>query len=67
MSRTDNLCELPKTLPVPTDESACRHLPGMQRSLLHSYDLTKARGLFTLFRHTGITGGRPRHESRVYQ
>jgi peroxiredoxin len=28
--RSDNLYELPKDLPVPQDEGACRHLPGMR-------------------------------------
>jgi len=28
--RTDNLYELPKGLPVPQDDGACRHLAGMQ-------------------------------------
>ena len=29
MSRADNLHELPEGLPVPTDDGACDHLPGM--------------------------------------
>jgi peroxiredoxin len=28
--RSDNLYELPKDLPVPQDDGACRHLPGMR-------------------------------------
>jgi peroxiredoxin len=30
MSRSDNLYELPKNLPVPVDDGACRHLPGIR-------------------------------------
>ena len=30
MPRSDNLYELPKDLPVPVDDGACDHLPGMQ-------------------------------------
>jgi peroxiredoxin len=30
MSRTDNLYELPKDLPVPIDDGACDHLAGMR-------------------------------------
>jgi peroxiredoxin len=30
MAREDNLYELPKDLPVPLDDGACNHLPGMQ-------------------------------------
>ena len=30
MARTDNLYELPKNIPVPVDDGACGHLPGMQ-------------------------------------
>src|SRR5919197_4817729 len=30
MPRSDNLYELPKNLPVPVDDGACRHLPGMR-------------------------------------
>jgi peroxiredoxin len=30
MPRSDNLYELPKNLPVPVDDGACRHLPGME-------------------------------------
>lgn len=29
MARVDNIYELPKNLPVPADDGACRHLPGM--------------------------------------
>ncbi len=29
MPRSDNLYELPEGLPVPTDDEACEHLPGM--------------------------------------
>jgi peroxiredoxin len=29
MQRTDNIYELPKDLPVPIDDGACHHLPGM--------------------------------------
>jgi peroxiredoxin len=29
MPRTDNLYELPPNLPVPVDDGACRHLPGL--------------------------------------
>lgn len=32
MPRTDNLYELPKDLPVPQDDGACDHLPGMRIS-----------------------------------
>lgn len=30
MARTDNLYELPKGLPVPTDDGACAHLQGLR-------------------------------------
>ena len=30
MARTDNVYELPKDLPVPQDDGACRHLDGMR-------------------------------------
>ncbi len=30
MSRTDSLHELPEGLPIPTDDGACDHLPGMR-------------------------------------
>jgi peroxiredoxin len=30
MARQDNLYELPKDLPIPLDDGACDHLPGMQ-------------------------------------
>ena len=30
MPRTDNLHELPENIPVPTDDGACDHLPGMR-------------------------------------
>ena len=30
MARTDNLHELPKDLPVPVDDGACDHLPGIK-------------------------------------
>jgi peroxiredoxin len=30
MARQDNLYELPKDLPMPIDDGACNHLPGMQ-------------------------------------
>ncbi|SRR5258706_10526777 len=30
MPRSDNIYELPKDLPVPVDDGACDHLPGMQ-------------------------------------
>lgn len=29
MPRSDNLYELPADLPVPVDDGACRHLPGL--------------------------------------
>ena len=29
MARTDNIYELPRDLPVPVDDGACNHLPGM--------------------------------------
>jgi peroxiredoxin len=30
MARQDNIYELPKDLPIPIDDGACNHLPGMQ-------------------------------------
>src|SRR5690242_12823756 len=30
MARTDNLYELPRDLPVPVDDGACNHLPGLR-------------------------------------
>jgi peroxiredoxin len=41
MARQDNLYELPKDLPVPIDDGACNHLPGMQ---LPSAPLTSTTG-----------------------
>jgi peroxiredoxin len=41
MARQDNLYELPKDLPVPIDDGACNHLPGMQ---LPSVPLTSTTG-----------------------
>src|ERR671923_562196 len=41
MERQDNLYELPKDLPVPIDDGACNHLPGMQ---LPSVPLTSTTG-----------------------
>ena len=41
MERQDNLYELPKDLPIPIDDGACNHLPGMQ---LPSLPLTSTTG-----------------------
>lgn len=41
MPRTDNLYELPGNLPVPVDDGACDHLPGVQ---LHSVPLRSTAG-----------------------
>ncbi len=41
MSRSDNVMELPKDLPVPQDDGACNHLTGMQ---LPSVALLSTRG-----------------------
>ena len=41
MERQDNLYELPKDLPIPIDDGACNHLPGMQ---LPSVPLTSTTG-----------------------
>ena len=41
MARTDNVMELPKDLPVPQDDGACKHLTGMQ---LPSLALRSTRG-----------------------
>jgi peroxiredoxin len=32
MARQDNIYQLPKDLPIPIDDGACNHLPGMQLS-----------------------------------
>jgi peroxiredoxin len=42
--RSDNLYELPKGLPVPQDDGACRHLPGMRLPRL-SLTSTRARAV----------------------
>ena len=41
MARSDNVMELPKDLPVPQDDGACKHLTGMQ---LPSIALASTRG-----------------------
>jgi peroxiredoxin len=41
MARQDNLYELPKDLPIPLDDGACDHLPGMQ---LPSIPLMSTKG-----------------------
>ena len=53
MTRSDNLYELPEKLPVPTDDGACDHLPGlaMPSVSLHS----TAGRLVDLSRLTGRT------------
>ena len=53
MTRSDNLYELPENLPVPTDDGACDHLPGlaMPSVSLHS----TAGRLVDLSRLTGRT------------
>lgn len=53
MSRTDNLYEVPEDLPVPVDDGACDHLPGM---LLPSVYLRSTTGeLVDLSALTGTT------------
>lgn len=53
MPRTDNLYELPENLPVPVDDHACDHLPGMQ---LPSVPLPSTAGrAVDLSRLPGIT------------
>jgi peroxiredoxin len=67
MPRTDNLDELPETLPVPVDDGVCDHLLGMQ---VPSVPLSStAGGIVDLTRLTGRTvvycyprTGRPDHE-----
>jgi peroxiredoxin len=41
MARQDNIYQLPKDLPIPIDDGACNHLPGMQ---LPSVLLSSTRG-----------------------
>ena len=41
MARQDNIYQLPKDLPIPIDDGACNHLPGMQ---LPSVLLMSTRG-----------------------
>ncbi len=41
MTRSDNVYELPENIPVPTDDGACDHLPGMR---VPSVSLTSTSG-----------------------
>jgi hypothetical protein len=46
MSRTDNLYELPKNLPVPLNDGACDHLAGLR---LPSVELLSTAGSCHVF------------------
>ena len=67
MARTDNLYELPKDLPAPQDDGACRHLPGFRLPRLalvstagRSVDLSALTGRTTIYCYPRT--GRPDQE-----
>jgi peroxiredoxin len=56
MTRTDNLMELPKDLPVPQDDGACAHLTGMKLPAItlrstrgRAVDLAKLKGTTVVY------------------
>jgi len=65
--RSDNLYELPPNLPVPEDDGACRHLPGMRAPAValvstagRSIDLSKLAGRTVVYCYPRT--GRPDQE-----
>ncbi|MBI2351365.1 MAG: peroxiredoxin [Deltaproteobacteria bacterium] len=67
MSRSDNLYELPKDLPVPLDDGACDHLAGIRVPPMHllstagrSVDLASLKGRTVVYCYPRT--GRPDHE-----
>lgn len=67
MPRSDNVMELPKDLPVPQDDGACRHLPGMQLPSIalrstrdRTVDLSKLKGTTVVYIYPRT--GRPDQE-----
>jgi peroxiredoxin len=67
MARQDDIYELPKDLPVPLDDGACNHLPGMRLpSVLlmstagHAVDLAKVPGRTVVYCYPRT--GRPDQE-----
>ena len=67
MTRTDNLMELPKDLPVPQDDGACAHLTGMKLPAItlrstrgRAVDLAKLKGTTVVYIYPRT--GRPDQE-----
>ena len=67
LPRTDNVMELPKDLPVPQDDGACRHLTGMQLPSIalpstrsRTVDLSKLKGTTVVYIYPRT--GRPDQE-----
>lgn len=67
MARTDNVYELPEDLPVPEDDGACDHLPGMTLPSLalpstggKQVDLSKTKGRVVVYIYPRT--GRPDQE-----
>ena len=67
MARTDNVMELPKDLPVPQDDGACKHLTGMKLPSLalrstrgRIVDLSKLKGTTVIYIYPRT--GRPDQE-----
>ena len=53
MARQDNIYELPKDLPIPIDDGACNHLPGMQLSSVLLLMSTTGRTVVYCYPRTG--------------
>ena len=67
MARSDNVMELPKDLPVPQDDGACKHLTGMKLPSLvlrstrgRMVDLSKLKGTTVIYIYPRT--GRPDQE-----
>lgn len=67
MARTDNVMELPKDLPIPQDDGACKHLTGMKLPSLvlrstrgRLVDLSKLKGTTVVYIYPRT--GRPDQE-----
>ena len=67
MARSDNVMELPKDLPVPQDDGACRHLTGMRLPSIalrstrdRAIDLSKLKGTTVVYIYPRT--GRPDQE-----
>jgi len=67
VTRSDNLYELPQDLPVPQDDGACAHLPGLKLPPIplattggHSVDLSALKGLTVVYIYPRT--GRPDQE-----